>query len=128
MHIQNRSSRHSAITWTPLSSLYLCSLLAIAPATVMAGTGPSRAVETVSVKVSLAGLDLATTAGSSRAQERVAAAALRACERLSDSRKVDDRETFKLCYQTTIANAMQHLSALLVATGANRSEVARNIP
>jgi UrcA family protein len=64
----------------------------------------------------------------STAQERVAAAALRACERFSDSRKIDDRETVNLCYQTTLANAMQHLNALLVATGANRSEVAQNIP
>jgi UrcA family protein len=128
MHIQNRSGRRSTSVWAPLSSLYLCSLLAIAPATVIAGTGPSKAAETVSVKISLAGLDLATTAGSSRAEQRVAAAALQVCERFSDSRKIDDRETLKLCYETTFANAMQQLTALLVATRATRSEVARNIP
>jgi UrcA family protein len=128
MHIQTRSTRHSPIDRTALSSLYLCSLLAILPATVIAGTGPSKVAETASVKISFAGLNLATTAGLSTAQERVAAAALRACERFSDSRKVDDRETVNLCYQTTLANAMQHLNALLVATGANRSEVAQNIP
>jgi UrcA family protein len=128
MHIQTRSTRYSRIARTALSSLYLCSLLAIVPATVIAGTGPSKAAETTSVKISFAGLDLATRAGLSTAQERVAAAALLACERFSDSRKVDDRETVNLCYRTTFVNAMQHLNALLVATGANRSEVARNIP
>lgn len=127
MHIQTRSTRHSPIDRTALSSLYLCSLLAILPATVIAGTGPSKVAETASVKISFAGLNLATTAGLSTAQERVAAAALRACERFSDSRKVDDRETVNLCYQTTLANALQHLNALLAARGADRSEVAQNI-
>jgi UrcA family protein len=127
MHIQTRFSRHSPIDRTALSSLYLCSLLAILPATVIAGTGASKVAETASVKISFAGLDLATPVGLSTARERVAAAALRACERFSDSRKVDDRETVNLCYQTTLANATQHLNALLVATGANRSEVAQNI-
>jgi UrcA family protein len=127
MHIQTRSSRHSPIARTALSSLYLCSLLAVLPATVFGGTGPSKVAETASVKISFTGLNLATAAGLSTAQQRVAAAALRACQRFSDSRKVDDRETARLCYQTTLANAMQNLNALLVATGANRSEVAQNI-
>jgi UrcA family protein len=128
VHIQTHSSRRSPIDRTALSSLYLCSLLAILPATVIAGTGASKAADTVSVKISFAGLDLATPVGLSAAQKRVAAAALRACAKFSDSRKVDDRETVSLCYQTTLANSMQHLNALLVATEANRSEVAQNIP
>jgi UrcA family protein len=126
MCVQTRSTRHSPIDRTALSSLYLGSLLAILPATVFGGAGPSK-VETTSVKISFAGLNLATPAGLSAAQERVAAAALRACQRFPDSRKVDDRETVNLCYQTTLANAMQHLNVLLVATGANRSAVAQNI-
>jgi UrcA family protein len=128
MHIQTRSSRHSSIDRAALSSLYLCSLLAILPATVIAGTGASKVPETASVKISFAGLDLTTRAGLSTAQERVAAAALRACETFSDSRKVDGRETVNLCYQTTLAHAMQHLNALLVATDANRSATAQNVP
>jgi UrcA family protein len=128
MHTQTRSSRHSTVNRMALSSLYLCSLLAILPVTVIAGTGASKVAETASVKISFAGLDLATPVGLSAAQERVAAAALRACEKFSDSRKVDDRETVSLCYQTTLANAMRHLNLLLAATRANRSEVAQNIP
>jgi UrcA family protein len=126
MHIQTRSNPHSPIDRTALSSLYLCSLLAILPATVIAGTGASKVAETASVKVSFAGLDLATPVGFSTAQERVAAAALQACETFSDSRKVDDRETVGLCYRTTLANAMLQLNALLVAMRENRSEVAQN--
>jgi UrcA family protein len=103
-------------------------LVAIVPATGIAGAAPSKAAETASVKITFAELDLATPAGLRTAKERVAAAALRACERFSDSRKVDDRETVNLCYQTSLANAMQHLNALLVTTGAKRSEVAQNIP
>jgi UrcA family protein len=128
MHIQTRFSRHSPIGRTALSSLYLCSLMAILPATVIAGTGASKVPETASVKISFAGLDLTTRAGLSTAQERVAAATLRACKTFSDSRKVDDRQTVNLCYQTTLADAMQHLNALLAATDANRSAVAQNIP
>jgi UrcA family protein len=126
MPIQTRSNRHSQIPRTALSSLYLCSLLAILPATVIAG--PSKVAETASVKISFIGLDLATPAGLSTAHERVAAAAHQACQRFSDSRRVDDRETLNLCYRTTLANAIQHLNALLLAAGANRSEVAQNIP
>jgi UrcA family protein len=128
MHIQARPTRYSPIALTALRSLYLCSVLAIIPATVSAGTGPSKAAETTSVKISFAGLDLSTRAGLSIAQERVATAALLACERFSDSRKVDDRETLNLCYRTAFAAAMEQLDALLVATGADRSEVARNVP
>jgi UrcA family protein len=127
MHSQTRSNRHSPIDRTALSSFYLCSLLAILPATGIAGTGASKVAEAASVKVSFAGLDLATPVGLGSAQERVAAAARQACERFSDSRKVDDRETLSICYRSTLANAMLHLNALLVATGANRSEVAQNI-
>jgi UrcA family protein len=127
MHIQTRSSRYSLTARTALGSLYLCSLLAIVPATGIAGTAPSKAAETASVKITFAELDLATPAGLRTAKERVAAAALRACERFSDSRKVDDRETVNLCYQTSLANAMQHLNALLVTTAAKRSEVAQNV-
>jgi UrcA family protein len=127
MHIETRSSRHLPIDRTALSLLSLCSLLAILPATAIAGTGPSKVAETASVKISFTGLDLATPVGLSTAHKRLAAAALQACERFSDSRKVDDRETVGLCYRTTLANAMQHLNALLVATEASRSEVAQNI-
>jgi UrcA family protein len=128
MQIQTRSTRHSPIARTALNSLYLCSLLAILPATVIAGTPPSKVAETASIKISFAGLDLATPAGLSTAQARVAAAALQACERFSDSRKVDDRETVNACYRTTLADAIRHLNALLVTAVANRSEVAQNIP
>jgi UrcA family protein len=127
MRIQIRSSRHSPINRMALNSLYVCSLLAILPATVIASTGASKAAETASVKISFAGFDLATPVGLRATRERVAAAALRACERFWDSRKVDDRETVNLWYQTALAKAMQHLNALLAATGANRSEVAQNI-
>src|SRR5665213_1538272 len=127
MHIQTRSNRHSPIARMALSSLYLCSLLSILPATVIAA-GPSKVAETVSVKVFFTGLDLATPAGLSTAHERVAAAARQACQRFSDSRRAADRETVSLCYRTTLANATQRLDALLVASGANRSEVAKNIP
>jgi UrcA family protein len=128
MHIRTRCNRHSLIARTALSSLYLCSLLAILPAIVIAGTGPSKVAETASVKISFTGLDLATPAGLSTAHVRLAAAAHQACQRFSDSRKVDDRETFGLCYRITLANAIQHLNGLLVAAGAIRSEVAKNIP
>jgi UrcA family protein len=118
-----RHFRRATIT----ASLYVWSLLLIAPATVIAGPLPTNTPETASAKVSLTDLDITTEAGLAAAQKRLAAAAKNLCQTFSDDRKVADRQTSADCYRDTLANALRHLDSRVAAARSGRSDVAQNV-
>jgi UrcA family protein len=97
------------------------------PAAVIAGPKPLK-LQTVSAKVVLADLDLATPAGLNEAHQRLAAAAKRLCQKFSDNRRISDRATFIDCYHETLADATKNFSAQVEAMGTQGTQVARNEP
>jgi UrcA family protein len=128
MNIQTHHIRRSRITRTLIGSLYLSSLLPITPVVVIAAPQNTTEPETVSTTVSLADLDLTTSAGISAAHERLVAAAQRLCHNFSDSLRASDRKTSAACYRETLANATQRFNALLATASAESTDVARNTP
>jgi UrcA family protein len=126
MNIQTRRTQRPLIARTIIGSLYLSALLVIAPAAVIAG--PASAPETASATISLFDLDLTTSSGLSAAQQRLAVAAKRLCNRFADSRKVSDRATAVECYRDTLAKALQRLNVHFATTRAEQSAVAQNVP
>src|SRR5450631_3729378 len=99
MNVPTRRPPLSHSTRTLIASLYLCSLLVIAPSTLIAGPWHASAPETAHATVSVAEFDVTTAAGLIAAQARLAAAAKRACNKFSDSLKVDDSKIWADCYR-----------------------------
>lgn len=71
----------------------------------------SSAVQTQLRSISVADLDLYTEAGRTAARLRVAQAARQLCARMRDTRRVDDRETYRACQADAIADAMRQIDA-----------------
>ena len=87
--------------------------LAIAPL----GSTPARAdaptaprADTLSTRVSLAGLDLSTPDGARMAYDRLTAAAEHLCMQLSSDHKSAFRETYVECVHETLADAVRRFS------------------
>lgn len=64
-------------------------------------------------QVSLAGLDLSSPDGIARARQRISLAARQLCWGFGDSRKADDHENIRRCYDQALANALQQLDRRL---------------
>jgi UrcA family protein len=84
-------------------------LCVLGSATAMAQRPPA-AVESASVKTSLAGLDLSTPEGMAVARERVHKAARRACSRVEHSTDLPSPSKFIECVDATMTSALQQLS------------------
>ena len=64
-------------------------------------------------QVSLAGLDLSNPQGIAVARKRISLAARQLCWGFGDSRKADDHENIRRCYDQAVANALQQLDRRL---------------
>lgn len=128
INLQTRHSRRSRILYTLSGSLYLSSLLGIAPLPVRAGQESTSESRTVSATVSFADLDLTTPAGMTAAHKRLVAASQHLCHKYADSRRASDHATTAACYRETLADATRRLTALLAAAKVAGADVARSTP
>lgn len=99
-------------------------LLATLVAQAASATAPTVSLETISARVSLAGLDLATPAGIAAARERIASAADRLCRVFEDPRKADHAQTRAECYRQSVAEGLHQLTEQV----ATRTHVALHVP
>ena len=128
MNLQTRHSRRSRLLCTLIGSLYLSSLLGIAPVPVRAGQESTSNSQTVSATVSFTDLDLTTPAGITAVHKRLVAASQRLCHELSDSRRASNYATTAACYRQTLAEAIGRFNALLAAAKVAGADVARSTP
>jgi UrcA family protein len=122
-HLLDRSDRATA----PLGAA-LAAIFAFAPGMLMAAPPSGTSPEVISAKVSLAGLDLTTSAGQLAAKDRLSDAAHRLCRKFSDSLKIDDRAMMEDCYRETLGTALQQLSAQVTVAASGGSQLAQNSP
>jgi len=128
MNYQKSSINHVAMAQTRTGALCLVLLSLMAPAAVIAGPHHARKPETVATAISLANLDLTTPTGIDAAHQRLAIAAQRLCRKFSDSRRVDDYQTYAECYREALSDAVRRLDAHLKRANADAAEVAENTP
>ena len=83
----------------------------------LSGAANAKLPTTVSERVSIADLDLATAEGAAKLDARIRAAAEKVCEGalVRDLRSIS---TFNRCKDTAIAGAMEQVAALNTASGA----------
>jgi len=81
-------------------------LCALASAGAVAGPQTGASPPTRSAKVSLAGLDLSTAAGTRAARERLHQAARRLCAQVADSLDLSHQANFVKCVDETLAKAV----------------------
>jgi UrcA family protein len=79
------------------------------------GSRPSAAAESVTVKVSLADLDVSTPDGARAASARLAKMAQRLCLKLGDTRRASNSATYADCCRETLANALRQVNVTVVA-------------
>jgi UrcA family protein len=101
---------------------YVVFLLIMLPGIGLADRQSANSPYTVSTTVSLSDLDLATPQGMRAARDRLAKQALRLCLKLSDTRKVSDRQSVADCTRATLAAALGKLPAppTMTLAGQNR--------
>jgi UrcA family protein len=94
-------------------------LVAATPNLAPAGTPVPGKAETAAGTVTLAGLDLSTTAGMAQAQKRLTVVAERLCRKFRDDRKAADWATYVDCVHDTLASALEKVMT-------TSSSIARN--
>jgi UrcA family protein len=90
-------------------------MLTLAPGVLFAHAQFATPPESVTTKVSLADLDLATPEGARAARDRLAKTANRLCRKFSDERKVSNVATLADCTRDTLNEALKRLNRPLVA-------------
>jgi UrcA family protein len=102
--------RHAGVLATLAKSLLaIAALVTVVSKLAMADSGHPTIRERLSATVSLSDLDLATPDGMRSARERLAREALTLCRKLSDSRRISDRETVADCVRSALAQTLAQL-------------------
>lgn len=127
MNLQKIESRPAGAMGRALASLLLFSLFGIATSAA-AAPPTTRPAESVTTRVSLLNLDLDSVDGRLAAQQRLASAAKRLCNRFSDDRRVSNAATQIDCYQQTYGEAIRRLEASMQRARSDGGAVARNRP
>lgn len=105
----------SLISYRLVPGAALSAILALAPGILMAKSRSATHPEVVAAKVSLADLDLTTPEGARVAHDRLAAAALRLCNKFGDTRRISNVATIGDCSRDTLNDALRRLNLQLVA-------------
>ena len=114
--------QHRIGTRTLPRAALLLALAAIGSSSACADSPTASRADTLSARVSLAGLDISTPAGARMAYDRLTAAAEHLCAQLSSDHKSAFRETYAECVHETLADAVRKLGApALVAVAGARN-------
>jgi UrcA family protein len=114
--VSNLPGRYRWKTASQTAALF--AVLAMAPVAAIADERPAPVLETRSVKISLADLDLSTPEGMHTAYERLHQAARKLCLGFKDIRNIAHQPTsFVRCVDEAVADALQQVKGPTLAAG-----------
>jgi len=112
MTTETQLSRSLRRLHASVRTVFFIALVALAPVAAIADLEPTTARPTRVEDVSLADLDLSTSAGMRVAHDRLRAMAQRICAGRADNRGVASQPSFDVCVDRTVEGALGNISTL----------------
>src|ERR1700691_5902907 len=116
MNAETQFLRRRLNVHTCIATAAMVALFGLAPAAAFADSPEPLAPGASTAKVSLAGLDLATSAGARVAYERIKAAAERLCRHPGNVRNIYHQRAYDLCVRETLTDAVGQTRSPVLAS------------
>jgi|HubBroStandDraft_4_1064222.scaffolds.fasta_scaffold146340_2 UrcA family protein len=116
MNAETLFLRRSLSVYTFIATASMVVLFGLAPGAAFADSPERLAPRAGTAKVSLAGLDLSTSAGARVAYERIKAAAERLCRHPGDLRNIYHQRAYDLCVRESLTDAVGQTRSPVLAS------------